>query len=86
MNREVLLLLVDHRRKIAADVQKILTDYGCYIKTRLGLHDSVLNQCSETGLIFLELAGDKDKHTELANAVNAIDGVDGQLVNLSVTN
>ncbi len=84
MNREVLLLLVDHRRKVAPDVQKILTDYGCYIKTRLGLHDSVLNQCSETGLIFLELAGDKDKHIELLNEVNQIGGVDGKLVNLSI--
>lgn len=85
MNREVLLLLIDHRRQTAPAIQKILTDYGCYIKTRLGLHDSVLGQCSETGLIFLELAGEKEKHTDLLNTVNGIDGVDGKLVNLSLS-
>lgn len=85
MNRDVLLLLVDNRRQVAPEVQQILTDYGCYIKTRLGIHDNVLNQCSETGLIFLELVGEKEKHNELIKAIDLLDGVDGRLVNLAVS-
>lgn len=84
MKRDVLLLLVQHREDTAERVQKILTGWGCYIKTRLGLHDGVLSDCSENGLIFLELVGDSDKHDELARKLKLVKGVDARLIQLSV--
>ncbi|GET20827.1 MULTISPECIES: hypothetical protein [Prolixibacter] len=85
MKRDVLLLLVQHREDTADRVQKILTGWGCFIKTRLGLHDGVLDNCSESGLIFLELVGEQAKHEELVRKLKLVKGVDAQLVQLDVT-
>ncbi len=84
MERDVLLVLVSMRKNAATTVQKILTEWGCLIKTRLGLHDGVLENCSESGLIFLELAGEKEKHTELTRKLNLVNGVQAKLITLNV--
>ena len=84
MQRDVLLVLVSIRKESANTVQKILTEWGCTIKTRLGLHSGVLEECSESGLIFLELAGEQEKRTELARKLNLVKGVQAKLVSLSV--
>ena len=84
MERDVLLVLVSMRKEAATTVQKILTEWGCLIKTRLGLHEGVLEDCSESGLLFIELAGEKDQHTELARKLNLVKGVQAKLVTLNV--
>lgn len=84
MKRDVLLILVRHRQDTAERVQKILTGWGCFIKTRLGIHDGVLENCSESGLIFLELTGDNTKHEEITRKLNLLDGVEAKLVSLEV--
>ncbi len=84
MKRTVMLILIDGRRKNAVNVQKILTEWGCLIKTRLGIHDGVLENCSESGLLFLELVGDEEKHEQLMNKLNILDGVTAKLVKLEV--
>jgi hypothetical protein len=76
--------LISHRSKSAVDVQRLLTQWGCFIKTRLGIHDGVGNQCSDSGLIVLELVGDKDKKEELAFELKNLEGVSVQLVELCV--
>ena len=70
MKRQIMLILVGSRSESAEKVQKILTGWGCYIKTRLGLHDDVLDQCTQSGLIFLELKGELEKNEELARKLN----------------
>ena len=84
MERTVLLMLISNRKESAEMVQKILTGWGCYVKTRLGIHDGVLENCSESGLIFLELTGEPEKNEELARKLNLVKGVDAQLVRLKV--
>ena len=84
MERDVLLVLVSMRKESATTVQKILTEWGCLIKTRLGLHEGVLDNCTESGLLFIELAGEKEKHTELARKLNLVKGVQAKLVSLNV--
>ena len=86
MERNVLLILVSLRKESAVKVQQILTEWGCYIKTRLGLHEGVLQECTESGLIFLELVGDETKHEELARKLNLLKGVDAKFVKLTVEN
>jgi hypothetical protein len=85
MKRTVLLILVSHRKESAEMVQKILTGWGCFIKTRLGIHDGVLEHCSESGLIFLELTGEPEKHEEVARKLNLVKGVDARLVPLEIS-
>ncbi len=84
MKRTVLLILVSHRKETAEMVQKILTGWGCFIKTRLGIHDGVLENCSDSGLIFLELTGDKEKQEEITRKLNLVKGVDARLIFLEV--
>jgi hypothetical protein len=72
------------RKKEAVTVQKILTEWGCLIKTRLGLHDGVLDDCTESGTIFIELVGEKAKHDELARKLNLLSGVKAELITLEV--
>ncbi len=84
MKRDVLLILINRRHDKAPTVQKILTEWGCFIKTRLGLHEDVLENCSESGLLFLELVGDREKHNELARKLDLLDGVNAKMVNLEV--
>ena len=80
--KNVLLILVDHRKNSAVDVQKTLTAWGCLIKTRLGLHEGVQNDCSEHGLIICELAGEMDQMQELKRKLELIKGVSCELVSL----
>jgi hypothetical protein len=61
----------------ATDVQAALTEYGCNIKTRVGLHE-VENVCSPAGVILLEMYGDPARSEELADKLNAIEGVEVQ--------
>jgi len=84
MRKDVLLILIDGRKKSAVNVQKILTEWGCLIKTRLGIHDGVLDNCSEHGLLFIELAGDEEKFIEMRRKLQLLPGVSAQLVTLNV--
>ena len=84
MEKSVLLVLINNRKESAEKVQKILTGWGCIIKTRLGIHDGVLENCSDHGLIFLELVGESQKHEELMHKIKLIKGVDAKLVSLQV--
>ncbi|MDR2018316.1 MAG: hypothetical protein LBQ00_05530 [Syntrophobacterales bacterium] len=76
--RCVLGLLVTNRVENAQQIQKVLTDYGCNIKTRVGLHEATENLCSPTGLILLELFGDDKAYTEVEGKLKAIKGLQVQ--------
>ena len=65
MAKTVMLIVIGKRRETASEVQGLLTEYGCSIKTRLGLHSAASEQCSDDGLIILELVGDPRAHDEL---------------------
>lgn len=80
--KTVLLLLVDQRKEAAVNVQKTLTAWGCLIKTRLGIHDGVMENCSNHGLLFMELVGKKEDQQELARKLNLIKGVKAELVTM----
>lgn len=51
---------LDKRTQTALEFQKILTNYGCIIKTRLGLHDVSDNKCAPNGIILLEVIDDNE--------------------------
>jgi len=82
MTRHVMLILIGSRQEAADKVQKILTGWGCFIKTRLGLHDDVLDNCSQSGLIFLELTGDLENMQEIERKLNLVKSVDAKLISL----
>ena len=82
--KTILLILIGQRKQAAVQVQKVLTGWGCMIKTRLGIHDGVMENCSDQGLLILELVGDRNKMKELARKVSLIKGVSSKLINLKI--
>jgi hypothetical protein len=84
MKKHVLLILIGKRQEAAVVVQRVLTAWGCIIKTRLGIHDGVLEHCSDSGLLILELHGREEDMTELARKVALIEGVQSKLVTLEI--
>ncbi len=57
-------------------VQHILTEHGCSIRTRLGLHEAEAGFCSPNGLLLLEMTDDDSAAAELAGRLEAIEGVE----------
>ncbi|HEX9252702.1 MAG TPA: hypothetical protein VF870_10700 [Ignavibacteriaceae bacterium] len=82
--KTILLILIGQRKQATVQVQKVLTGWGCTIKTRLGIHDSVMENCSDQGLLILELAGERKEMDELARKVSLIKGVSSKLIDLKI--
>lgn len=69
---------VTNRATQVPRVQELLSEYGCNIKTRLGLHHVDDQVCSPRGLILLEMFGDAARCRELKAKLAALEGVDVQ--------
>ena len=66
------------RQVNAAKVQELLTEYGCNIKTRLGLHNIDNDTCSTNGMLLLHMSGDTAKSLELLDKLSTLSGVKAQ--------
>ncbi|HZL64448.1 MAG TPA: hypothetical protein VFD50_05840 [Thermoleophilia bacterium] len=71
----ILGIHVSDRLKNAVDVQKVFTEYGCNIKTRIGLHDVDERSCSPSGVVLIEFFGSEDEAAAMMARLNAVDGV-----------
>lgn len=80
--KSILIVLMCNRRDTAACVQQAFTDFGCIIRTRIGLHGGTGDACANEGLILLELVGDARQHTKLSTALRRIKGVKTKLVSI----
>jgi metal-responsive CopG/Arc/MetJ family transcriptional regulator len=67
---------LDDRIREAAEVQNLLTQYGCNIKSRIGLHEVASNFCAGYGMILLEMIGEQKAIQELSDKLDAIEGVE----------
>jgi hypothetical protein len=76
MNHIIFGVHITDRIKHVKSVQELLTQYGCNIKTRLGLHEVDGKSCSPNGLLILELVGDSVACQQLASKLNALEGVE----------
>jgi hypothetical protein len=74
--KRILGVLITDRKKEAGEVQKVLTKFGCSIKTRLGLHEASDETCSNEGLILLELTGDYKEMDNLEKELENIEGTE----------
>ena len=69
---------ITDRVKKAGDVQKVLTEFGCNIKTRIGLHDVQEGYCSPGGVILLEILGGDAACGQIRSRLTAVEGVEVQ--------
>jgi len=67
---EILGILVEKDTDVVSAVQKVLTAYGCYIRTRLGVNETFFGQ--PAGLIILELTGDHAQREHLEKDLKAL--------------
>jgi hypothetical protein len=69
---------ISDRVKRAGDVQAVFTEFGCNIRTRIGLHDADGVVCSPSGVVLLELVGAEDECDAMMARLEAIEGVEVQ--------
>lgn len=75
METTIMALTIDPRIDHAPQVQTVLTKHGCIIKTRLGLHETIEEQCENRGLILLQIHGKAAEVKELEKELEDVDGV-----------
>ncbi len=82
MTYKVILVKIDHRSSEAGKVQQILTEYGCNIKVRLGLHEVSKEYCANDGLVILEVDGSQIELNQIIDSLNKVDYVQAQLIEM----
>ena len=69
---------VTDRVNKSVNIQQVLTEFGCHIKTRIGLHDVSADFCSPGGIILLEFLGSPETCEAFVEKLTAIEGVEAQ--------
>ncbi|WP_246105465.1 hypothetical protein [Sporomusa termitida] len=64
-------------------MQDILTNYGCHIRVRLGLHDADRDQCTNSGIILLQMCADQKVIAEFEQALNRVPHVKTKYMTLN---
>ena len=78
----IMAVLQEHRVETATKVQEIFTRYGCNIRFRLGLHDAGIDTCSNSGLILLQVCGDKTAIEQLQSELQKVPHIKLKLMSL----
>lgn len=76
---KIIAVRLDHRVKNATKFQSIITEYGCSIKIRLGIHEADEDVCAGDGLIILHVIS---KEKELLEKLNETSGITAVLVEI----
>ncbi|MFP4489154.1 MAG: hypothetical protein ACLFN1_07605 [Bacteroidales bacterium] len=74
----IIAMLINNRSEIIDEVQKVLTLFGCTIRTRLGINEREHGE--DTGLILLELVGENAEMNRLAGRIAGIKNIYSGLV------
>lgn len=72
---QLVLIKVEARTEKAVKVQEVLTKHGCNITLRLGLHEVTGENCTNDGLIILQVKPEQKAINELIAELNAVGGV-----------
>lgn len=67
----------------AGEVQRLLTEYGSQIKTRLGLHEAGEQVSAPNGLLLLEMVGGPARCQPLLDKLNALAGIEAKAIAFS---
>ena len=78
----IMAVLQENRVETATKVQEVLTRNGCNIRFRLGLHDAGLESCSNSGLILLQVCGEKTEVEQLQAELQKVPHVKVKLMSL----
>lgn len=73
--QNIIAMTLKGRSDNAGKVQQVLTEHGCRIKARIGLHEGTGGACTDEGLIILQVCGTRKEIEALTAGLNAVDGV-----------
>ncbi|MGY0374717.1 hypothetical protein [Clostridium sp. JNZ J1-5] len=76
MDTTIMAVAIDPRSEHAPQVQTVLTKHGCIINTRLGLHETNKDSCSNRGLILLHINGKIEEVATLERELEDVEGVE----------
>lgn len=79
---KIVVIVQEHRVETATKVQDVLTEYGCNIRVRLGLHDSAMGSCSNTGMIMIQYCDEDNSVEEFIKKLTAIPSVKAKSMSL----
>jgi len=79
----VIALRLDNRTHNAIKLQQSLTEHGCNIKMRVGLHEADENVCATDGLIILQACGNAQTIQKMLDDFNSLDGVTAKMLDLN---
>ena len=65
---------IENRKETAEKVQNLLTEFGCDIKTRLGLNDYKENECTFKGLILVDIPN-REQALKLEKRLSEVENV-----------
>jgi hypothetical protein len=82
MKYKIILIKIDHRIQEAASVQSVLTEYGCNIKVRLGLHEVSHEICAQDGMIILHADGSDQELNSMLEKLNRIEFVSAKMIEM----
>ena len=68
-------IAIENRKDFAPLVQEVLTEFGCIIKMRIGMHEGIENSCSNEGFIILNLADDDKEINRFVKKLESIKSV-----------
>jgi len=74
----ILGIHVTDRLQEASELQKVLTEFGANIKTRLGLHEVGEGYSSPGGIVLLELVGPMEDLVTMRTRLQGIQGLELQ--------
>ena len=73
MTTTIIGVKLEIRIESAIEFQRIITEFGCEIRTRIGIHPSdENNSCTNCGIILLEINGDGKKLIEKLSKHSAV--------------
>jgi len=82
MDYRIVALKIGNREGTAQKLQGILTEYGCLIKVRLGLHNLPPEACSPLGLVLMEVVGSDEEIAAMVKELNAVPEAVAKLIEL----
>lgn len=78
----IVAIVQENRVETATKVQDVLTNYGCHIRVRLGLHDAQIDKCTNSGIILLQMCADNKVVSEFEQDIKGIPHVDMQYMTI----
>lgn len=77
-NTTILGVRLENRMENATAFQKVLSDFGCFIKSRVGFHDVDNGTCATSGVIILEIIGNDNDKQDFESALKEVNGANVQ--------